>query len=124
MSVAPNGRKILIVEDEPHIAEAISFLCERDGIDADVVDNGAAALECVGRYDLVVLDIMLPGATGFAVAEAALAAPQPPKVCVLTAKGQPGDRARMSRIGVNAFITKPFSNRDLMATIHQLLTPT
>lgn len=113
--------RVLIVEDEPHIAEALLFLCERDGIRADVVDNGTAALARLGEYDLLILDIMLPGVSGFEVAEAARAAPRPPKVCVLTAKGQAGDRARMSQIGVNAFVTKPFSNRDLMETIRDLI---
>ena len=114
-------RRVLIVEDEPHIAEALLFLCERDGIAADAVDNGTAALDRLADYDLLIVDIMLPGMSGFEVAQAARAAPRPPKICVLTAKGQAGDRARMTQIGVNAFVTKLFSNRDLMETIRHLI---
>lgn len=118
-----NGTRALIVEDEPHIAEALMFLCEREGIDATVLSDGKDAMDVLRDYDIVVLDIMLPGASGFEVAEAALAMPDPPKVCVLSAKGQTADRERMTAIGVNAFVTKPFSNRELMATIKMLIGP-
>lgn len=113
--------KVLIVEDEPHIAEALVFLCEREGLQADVVTDGAAALGRLADCQLVILDIMLPGASGFDIAAAVRRLPAPPKVCVLTAKGQPGDRARMNEIGVNAFVTKPFSNKELMDTVRSLM---
>ena len=113
--------RVLIVEDEPHIAEAILFLCEREGLKADVCPDGSDALARLTDYQLVILDIMLPGASGFEVAEAVRRLTAPPKVCVLTAKGQPNDRARMSRIGVNAFVTKPFSNKALMETVRALM---
>ncbi len=113
--------RVLIVEDEPHIAEALLFLCEREGLKADVCADGKDALGRLTDYQLVILDIMLPGASGFDIAEAVRRLSAPPKVCVLTAKGQPGDRARMSQIGVNAFVTKPFSNKDLMQTVRSLM---
>jgi len=119
--VSGRSPRVLIVEDEQHIAEALLFLCEREGIDARVAADGAAALEQVGECDLVVLDIMLPGVSGFEVAKAARAAPRPPKICVLTAKGQASDRARMAQLGVSAFVTKPFSNRELMDIIRTLV---
>jgi len=121
MSRAP--ARALIVEDEPSIAEALAFLCEREGIEAQVISNGAAALPLLAQYDVLILDIMLPGASGFEVAQAARGTEPRPKVCVLTAKGQPADRARMTAIGVDAFVTKPFSNRALMDTIRSLIEP-
>ncbi|MEM9221056.1 MAG: response regulator transcription factor [Pseudomonadota bacterium] len=113
--------RALIVEDEPHIAEALLFLFERAGISADVISDGGAAMESLANYDLLILDIMLPGASGFEIAKAAAAAPNRPKVCVLTAKGQAADKARMEEIGVSAFVTKPFSNRELMDTVRALI---
>jgi DNA-binding response OmpR family regulator len=113
--------RILIVEDEPHIAEALVFLLEREGFEPTVVADGEAATARLGDCDLVVLDIMLPGRSGFEVAAAALAMDPAPKVCVLTAKGQAADRDRMAALGVAAFVTKPFSNRALMETLRALL---
>ncbi|WMS41216.1 response regulator transcription factor [Acuticoccus sp. MNP-M23] len=115
--------RALIVEDEPAIAEALAFLCEREGIETKVISNGAAAMPLLAQYDILILDIMLPGASGFEVAQAARAVDPVPKICVLTAKGQPADKARMTAIGVDAFVTKPFSNRALMDTIRALIQP-
>ncbi|XWN28879.1 MAG: response regulator [Devosia sp.] len=113
--------RVLVVEDEPHIAEALVFLLEREGHDATVVTDGEKAIEHLSSHDLVMLDIMLPGRSGFEVAAAARTHDKPPKVCVLTAKGQTADRERMAAIGVDAFITKPFSNKALMETVRDLL---
>jgi DNA-binding response OmpR family regulator len=114
--------RVLIVEDEPHIAEALVFLFEREGFGATVVGDGEAAIAALGAYDLVVLDVMLPGQSGFDVASALRAMDAPPKICVLTAKGQAADRERMAALGVDAFVTKPFSNRALMDTVRALLS--
>lgn len=113
--------RVLIVEDEPHIAEALVFLLEREGFHPTVVADGEAAASRLGECELVVLDIMLPGRSGFELAAAARALSPPPKVCVLTAKGQAADRERMAALGVSAFVTKPFSNRALMETVRALL---
>ncbi|MEM7694302.1 MAG: response regulator transcription factor [Pseudomonadota bacterium] len=113
--------RVLIVEDEPFIAEALEFILSREGITVTVARDGGAALTMVGGYDLIVLDIMLPGASGFEIAEAAAALSPRPKVCVLSAKGQPADQETMRTIGVDAFVTKPFSNKALMETIKTLL---
>ncbi|MEM8662579.1 MAG: response regulator transcription factor [Pseudomonadota bacterium] len=113
--------KALIVEDEPHIAEALEFLFQREGIETTILADGGAALSQLDGYDVVVLDIMLPGASGFDIAAEALKRPAPPKVCVLTAKGQAADQERMKAIGVDAFVTKPFSNKALMDVVRHLL---
>lgn len=113
--------RVLVVEDEPHIAEALTFLLEREGHEVRVIDDGIAAVSALGDCDLVVLDIMLPGLSGFEVAAAAAMARPKPKVCVLTAKGQSADKARMEALGVGAFVTKPFSNKELMETVNELI---
>lgn len=113
--------RVLIVEDEPHIAEALTFLLEREGCEVTVIDDGQAALPALKDADLVVLDIMLPGLSGFEIAAAAALRSPRPRVCVLTAKGQAADRTRMEAMGVDAFVTKPFSNRELVDTVRALL---
>lgn len=115
--------RVLIVEDEPHIAEALVFLFEREGFEPRVISDGEAAIAALGECDLLVLDVMLPGRSGFDVAAAVRALPKPPKTCVLTAKGQAADRERMKALGVDAFVTKPFSNKALMETVRALLAP-
>ncbi|WP_420392856.1 response regulator transcription factor [Acuticoccus sp.] len=115
--------RALVVEDEPHIAEALTFLLEREGFQVTVIADGEAARGALSGCDLLVLDVMLPGRSGFEVAAEALALDAPPKVCVLTAKGQARDRERMVGLGVHAFVTKPFSNRALMATVRSLCRP-
>jgi DNA-binding response OmpR family regulator len=115
--------RVLIVEDEPHIAEALVFLLEREGFSPSVVTDGEAAIGALGACDLVILDVMLPGRSGFDVAAAIREMEEPPRTCVLTAKGQAADRERMMALGVNAFVTKPFSNKALMETIRALLAP-
>lgn len=113
--------RVLVVEDEPHIAEALSFLLEREGFEVTVSDDGIDALQLISGQDLVILDIMLPGLSGFEIAAAAATKSPRPQVCVLTAKGQAADKARMEAMGVNAFVTKPFSNAELMETVRTLL---
>ncbi|WP_108663258.1 response regulator transcription factor [Acuticoccus kandeliae] len=113
--------RVLVVEDEPHIAEALVFLLEREGFAAKVIPDGGEAIGALGDYDLIVLDIMLPGRSGFEVAEALQGMAVRPKTCVLTAKGQTADRERMEALGVDAFVTKPFSNRALMETVRALI---
>lgn len=120
---ATSGVRVLIVEDEPHIAEALVFLFEREGFLPTVVVDGEAALAAIADCDVLVLDIMLPGRSGFDIAAAAAELPVPPKTCVLTARGQPQDRRRMEALGVAAFVTKPFSNRALMDTVRGLIGP-
>ncbi len=116
--------KILIVEDEPNIAKSLNFLLARAEFDVETVADGVVAL---GRlqaeiYSAVVLDIMLPGMDGFEVLKAIRSddrlADLP--VIVLTAKGQTNDRKTAEAIGATAFITKPFSNAEVVARIREL----
>jgi DNA-binding response OmpR family regulator len=117
--------RILIVEDEPNIVESLSFILRRAGFEVDTVTNGAEALDRVRRQALsvLILDIMLPGMNGFDVLKAirsdrALAALP---VVVLTAKGQADDRRTAEALGASAFITKPFSNAEVVERVSHLV---
>lgn len=116
--------RILIVEDETNIAESLSFILRRVDFDVDTAADGAEALDRLRRerFAAIILDIMLPGMNGFDVlravrADRALAALP---VIVLTAKGQANDRKMAEAIGASAFITKPFSNAEIVDCVSRL----
>lgn len=116
------GRKrILLVEDEPNIVESLRFILEQSGFAVDVVSDGSIALARVSTDspDAVVLDIMLPGMNGFDVLRAIRGDPKLAAlpVIVLTAKGQPNDRKLAETIGATAFITKPYSNAEVIECV-------
>jgi DNA-binding response OmpR family regulator len=116
--------RVLVVEDEPSIAEPLTFILERADFEVDNVSDGADALDWMRRraYDAVILDIMLPSVNGFEVLQSVrsdrLLSALP--VIVLTAKGQASDRQAAEAVGATAFITKPFSNADLVACVCSL----
>jgi DNA-binding response OmpR family regulator len=118
------GNKVLIVEDEPSILESLGFILERAGIEVETAADGIDALGRIrrGTYSGVILDIMLPGMNGLDLlravrADAALAGLP---VIVLTAKGQANDRRIAEAIGATAFITKPFSNEEVVRRVTEL----
>lgn len=118
------ARRILIAEDEPHIVESLRFLLRREGYEVDEAPDGEAAVARLAETaaDLLILDVMLPRLNGFEVlrrlrAEPALA---DLPVVMLTAKGQAQDRRTAEDLGANAFITKPFSNRDVVEHVLRL----
>lgn len=117
--------RVLLVEDEPNIAAAIRFILTREGWDVAVESDGAAALGRVRDLgpDLLILDLMLPGMSGLEILTSLRADPAYVglKVMMLTAKGQPRDREAAERVGVQAFMSKPFSNDDMRATVRQLM---
>lgn len=123
-------RRVLLIEDEPNIATAISFLLGRAGLRVSTHSDGATALDAVRRHapDVVVLDVMLPGRSGFEVLgdirRGAGAVPGDLPVLMLTAKGQTKDRERAEALGVTAFMTKPFSNQDLVDRVARLAAGT
>lgn len=116
--------RVLIAEDEPNIVESLTFLLRRAGYDvASVLDGEAALAHLRARApDLMILDLMLPRRNGFEVLKAVKADPslRSVPVLVLTAKGQPQDRKRAEEIGIDAFITKPFSNREIVDAVRRL----
>lgn len=116
--------RILIAEDDPNIGESLDFILRRAEFDVDLVTDGAVALDRIRRqsYAAVVLDIMLPGMNGFDVLRAVRADSQLAAIpiIVLTAKGQANDRKTAEAIGATAFITKPFSNAEIIDRIREL----
>lgn len=116
---------VLLIEDEANIAEAIRFLLTRDGWQVEVIGEGLAALDRLRGTppDLVILDLMLPGASGLDIL-AALRAEQATAalpVLMLTAKGQDRDREAAERAGVSAFMAKPFANAEMRAKVRELM---
>src|SRR5215218_3132260 len=118
--------RVLIVEDEQHLAEGLRFNLDVEGYDADVVDTGERALSrLIGperqRYDLVVLDIMLPGRDGFAVVRELREARQFVPVLILTARGRPEDVLNGFAAGADDYLPKPTELAILLARIGGLL---
>ena len=118
--------KVLVVEDEQHLAEGLRFNLEAEGYAADVVDSGEGALERLlsdarGAYDLVVLDVMLPGMDGFAVVSEMRAAKQFVPVLILTALGRPGDVLKGFAAGADDYLPKPTELAILIARVSSLL---
>jgi DNA-binding response OmpR family regulator len=115
---------VLIVEDEPNIVESLTFLLRREGYDVASVADGDAALLALrsGQHDVMILDLMLPRQNGFEVLKAVRADPAfaSLRVMILTAKGQAQDRRLAEDIGVDAFMTKPFANRDIVDAVRRL----
>ena len=119
-------QRVLIVEDEHHLAEGLRFNLEAEGFGADIVETGEAALErLVGNarapYDLVVLDVMLPGKDGFAVVSELREARQFVPVLILTARGRPEDVLRGFAAGADDYLPKPTELAILLARIGGLL---
>ncbi len=117
--------RILVAEDEPHIVECLAFLLNREGYEMNSVNDGLAALESLKQAppDLLILDVMLPEMNGFDVLRRVRERPETRElpVLVLTAKGQDADRARILALGANEFITKPFSNSELIRCIRRMI---
>ncbi|NEX44790.1 response regulator transcription factor [Pseudotabrizicola algicola] len=116
--------RVLLIEDEPNISEAIRFILSRDGCDVTTLADGHAAVAAVRaeKPDLVILDLMLPGLSGLEILNQLRADPatETLPVMMLTAKGQGRDREAAERAGANHFMTKPFSNDDMRAAVRSL----
>lgn len=118
------ARRVLLIEDEPHIAEAIRYILVRDGWTVASHGEGGSALEVIRREapDVVVLDVMLPGRSGYEILEDLRADPQLSTlpVLVLSARGQSMDRALAEGAGASRFIAKPFANAEIVAALRQM----
>jgi DNA-binding response OmpR family regulator len=118
------GKTVLLIEDEPNIIEAISFLLERDGWTVRLHSEGVDAVKAVHRTkpDVLVLDVMLPGKSGFDILKELREADETKSlpILMLTARGQTKDRDLANRYGVSAFMTKPFSNADMLQAVREL----
>ncbi len=118
-------KEILIVDDEPSIVVPIQFLMEQQGYSVLVAENGEDALDVIYKYkpDLILLDIMLPRIDGYEVCEIVRLNPEyrDTKIIFLTAKGREVEIAKGLSLGADAYITKPFSNTELVAKVKELL---
>lgn len=119
--------RILIAEDEQNIVEALRFLLSRAGYHVDHVADGEQALSYLRATppDLLILDVMLPRRTGFEILRHLRSEERTARlpVVMLTAKGQAHDRQTAIEIGVDAFMTKPFSNAEVVDEVRRLAAP-
>jgi two-component system alkaline phosphatase synthesis response regulator PhoP len=122
------AERVLIVEDEQHLAEGLRFNLEAEGYDAEVVDTGERALDrlrdAAAPVDLVVLDVMLPGLDGFAVVTELRSARNFVPVLILTARGRPEDVLKGFAAGADDYLPKPTELAILLARIGGLLRRT
>lgn len=120
----PSAARVLIVEDEDSILASLEFLMRGAGHEVELARTGGEALEAAAAFrpQLVILDVMLPEVDGFEVCRrlCALGAP-PPRILMLTARGRPAEVARGLAAGADAYLTKPFATRDLVAKVAELL---
>ncbi|UCF95392.1 MAG: response regulator [Desulfobacterales bacterium] len=121
-------KQILIVDDEPSIVVPIQFLMEQNGYQVLVAQNGEEALDIIfkSKPDLILLDIMLPGIDGYEVCEIVRLNPEyrKTKIIFLTARGREVEIAKGMALGADAYITKPFSNAELVEKVKALLNNT
>ncbi|MCL1628505.1 MULTISPECIES: response regulator transcription factor [Roseinatronobacter] len=120
-------KRILVIEDEPNISEAIRFILTRNGWQVEVEADGLAALSRLRADppDALILDLMLPDMDGFEVLRN-LRADAPTRdlpVLMLTAKGQSADRDLAARLGVTRFMTKPFANAEVVSALQDMVGP-
>jgi DNA-binding response OmpR family regulator len=117
--------KILIVDDEPNIVISLEFLMKKEGFEVAVAGDGEEALACVASFnpDLILLDVMMPKKSGFEVCEALRADPGRAglKIIMLTAKGRDTEMAKGLAIGADAYVTKPFSTKELVGAVKEML---
>jgi DNA-binding response OmpR family regulator len=120
-----SAKHVLIADDEANIVISLEFLMQREGHRVSVARDGNAALEAIRRErpDLVLLDVMMPGKSGFEVCQAVRADDtlSMVKILMLSAKGRDTDVAKGQALGADAYMTKPFSTRELADKVRELL---
>lgn len=118
------GKRVLLIEDEPNIIQAISFILSRDGWTVDTHADGRTAMDEIARRnpDMIILDVMLPNRSGFDILADLRADPgtRALPVLMLTARGQTRDREMAERMGASRFMTKPFSNAEVLEAVRDL----
>ena len=115
--------KILIAEDERLLADSLKTLLEKKGFQVETAYDGQSGAECasLGVYDLLILDVMMPGLDGFALARRVRAQRCGVPILMLTARSALEDRVRGLDAGADYYLTKPFDSRELLACINALL---
>jgi len=121
----PVTHTVLVVEDEPNIVDSLSFLMKQAGFEVLVARDGDAAIRMMRSRipDLVLLDVMLPRRDGYDVCREIRAHPEwrDVRIIMLSAKGRDLDRRKGLELGADAYVTKPFSTRDIVARVRALL---
>jgi DNA-binding response OmpR family regulator len=121
-------QKILIADDEPNIVVSLEYLMKREGYAVAIARDGQQALDAIRseRPDLVLLDVMMPLRSGFEVCQAVRADEglRDTRILMLTAKGRDTDIAKGLAMGADAYMTKPFSTRELVGRVAELLALT
>lgn len=119
------NRRILVVDDEPHIRRVLEVILGSSGFDVVLASDGMQGLDNLSRepVDLILLDLMMPGANGLEILSKIRANPERANtpVIILTAKGQDTDREAALAGGASDFLTKPFSPKKLIARIEEIL---
>ncbi|HLB16234.1 MAG TPA: response regulator [Burkholderiales bacterium] len=119
------GKRVLIADDEPNIVASLEFLMEQAGFEVRVAANGEQALELAASFrpDLVLLDIMLPKRSGYEVCQRLKSDPatRDMKVVMVSAKGRDVEVAKGVELGADAYVVKPFSTRELVAKVREML---
>jgi DNA-binding response OmpR family regulator len=129
MSSEPKGermaRKVLIVDDELNIVTALEFLLQKSGYEVMAAPNGEEALKQVESFapDLVLLDVMMPRISGYEVCRRMRERPdwRHIKIVMLSAKGREAEVSKGVSLGADLYVTKPFSNNELVGKIGELL---
>lgn len=120
--------KILIADDEPNIVISLEYLMKREAYDVIIARDGQEAIDAIlrERPQLVLLDVMMPRKTGFEVCQEVRAHEQVKDtlILMLTAKGRETDVAKGLALGANAYLTKPFSTKELVRQVREMLART
>ncbi len=118
-------KRVLIADDEANIVASLEFLMEQAGFEVRVAANGDEALELAASFrpDLVLLDIMLPKKSGYEVCQRLKSDPatRDMKVVMVSAKGRDVEVAKGVELGADAYVVKPFSTRELVAKVREML---
>lgn len=120
------AERLMVVEDEEHLAEVIAENLELEGFEVEVVNDGALALEAIRKRapELVLLDVMLPGMDGFSICERLRAERNDVPILFLTARSSNDDRVRGLQLGGDDFLGKPFDLRELILRVRAILRRT
>lgn len=119
------AKRVLVVDDEPNIVLSLEFLMRRAGFEVTVARSGGEVLKALEGPppDLMLLDVMMPEFDGYEVCERIRARPEwrATKIIMLTARGREAERERGLALGADAYVTKPFSTRELVEQVKRML---
>jgi two-component system, OmpR family, alkaline phosphatase synthesis response regulator PhoP len=119
------AKRVLIADDEPNIVTSLEYLMKMSGYEVSVARNGEEALERIAAFlpDLVLLDVMMPRRSGYDVCQRMRERPEWShiRIVMLSAKGREAEVSKGLSLGADAYVTKPFSNRELIAKVAALL---